>query len=390
MGCKEIVLVDSLRTPIGKVDGALSSLLAPELGAPIIEEMIRRYPIIRDNTENIIIGNSVSAGVGQNPARQTALLGGMCPGSNAFTVNQVCGSGMSVVGLSRAMMIDQDTRLAIAGAVESCSNTPLLLDRKNIKEGREMILVDSLHQDGLNCAIEDVPMGDMAEEYALLHSISREEQDDFAYESHDKALSARKSGIFDDEIIGIDIKGGNRCVSDENIRVKCMRERLSRLQPVYRKEGSITAGNSSGLGDCASLVLLAEVGFAKSNNLKPLVRILDSCVMGTPLKSVFSGGAQVFEKLLKRNGLTVKEIDIFEICESFACTALGFLKETGVSREKINPYGGDIALGHPMGASGSRLLTTLTHAMVREDKKRGIAIMSMGGGHSMGILLEKY
>ena len=387
MNFGDVYLIDALRTPIGNIDGSLSQITATGLGVPLIREFIRRYPLVEEKTEHIILGNSVSAGVGQNPARQTALSGGVTPRANAFTVNQVCGSGMSVVGLSRSIMLDQHSPLIIAGAIESCSNMPFLVSKKDSRSGNS-ILVDSLYKDALHCGIETIPMGEVAEAYARDSRISREEQDDYAFATQVRAAEARRAGVFREEILPLETEPGKVLEQDEKIRENLRREALSRLRPVFARKGTVTPGNASGLGDGASLLLLAQKDFARRNGLKPMVRFVDTCSLGTPVESVFSGQAQVFWKLLQRNRLKAGDIDLFEVGESFACTVLGFLRETGVPPEKVNLWGGDIALGHPMGASGARLLVTLAHALIREGKRRGIAVMSMGGGHSIGVLLE--
>lgn len=235
MNSKEIYIIDALRTPIGNIDGSLASLTAPKLGVSVVKELIERYPIIKEKTSHLILGNSVSAGVGQNPARQTALLAGINPEANAFTVNQVCGSGLSVVGLSRAVMLDQGSEVALTGAVESCSNMPYLVHRRNGSAETGKRLLDSLQRDGLECAIEEVPMGEIAEEYAQENGITREEQDEFALHSQECAHRAEKLGLFDGERISLT---GEAAIldCDEKIRGNLNRNKLARLQPVY-KEG---------------------------------------------------------------------------------------------------------------------------------------------------------
>ena len=393
MESKAIYIVDALRTPIGNIDGSLAALSAPQLGVPVVKELIKRYPLIREETNHIILGNSVSAGVGQNPARQTAVWGGINIVANAFTVNQVCGSGLSVVGLAKAMMIDQEAQVVLAGAVESCSNTPYLVERRRKSAGPEdplgeSLLRESLLEDGLQCPIEDVLMGEIAEEYAQEHGITREEQDNFALISQERAHRAEQLGLYDNERISLS-EASASLNQDEKIRHNLNLQKLTRLKPVFKEEGTVTAGNTAGLGDCGCLLFLASGEYIKKNGLSPKVRVVDTYSLGTPMKSVFTGPAQVLSQLLRKNSLTVEDIDLFEVCEAFACTVVGFLRETKIPQEKINIYGGDIALGHPLGASGTRMMVTLSNALIQEEKRLGVVLMSMGGGHSIGILMER-
>ena len=267
--------------------------------------------------------------------------------------------------------------MVIAGAVESCSNMPYLVDRRQGSVQTEGILRESLREDGLQCPIEEVLMGEIAEEYAQEFVISRKEQDNFALLSQEKAQRAEQQGLYHNERIPLAEESASLNY-DEKIRHNLTLQKLNRLRPVYLEEGTVTAGNTAGMGDCGCLLLLTSEEFIKTNGFKPKARLLDTYSLGTPMKSVFTGPVQVLSQLLRKNGLSAEDIDLFEVCEAFACTVVGFLRETQIPQEKINIYGGDIALGHPMGASGTRMAVTLINALVQEKKT------ARGGAHVHG------
>jgi len=385
---EKVFIVEALRTPVGDVNKGLKNWTAPELGAEIVSEFKRRYPILEKHTDSVLIGNNVSAGIGQNPARQTAILGGIPVEVNSFTLNQVCGSGLAAVCLAEKLVKCQEQKLIISGGIESTSHMPYIIKRNQAKEDitRDM-LIDSLQNDGLNCAFENAPMGLAAEHLASRLQITREEQDQFAVESHNKAIKAAQEGAFKTEIIPF--KDGEQEIRlDEKPRENTSIKRLSRLKPVFKEEGTITAGNASGLGDAAALLLLTSEKGLKEYNLNPLATIIDSLSIGFAPLETFFGLSKAIEIILERNNLSLGDIDLFEICESFASVVLGTIKSLSIDKNKVNIYGGDVALGHPLGASGVRILVTLIHALKNSQKRRGVAVIAMGGGHTTAVLVE--
>lgn len=386
---QDIFIIDTLRTAIGNYNGSLSKFLAPDLAGMLIKEFSDRYPFIKDNTNHVLIGNNVSAGTGENPARQAAISGGLNVNINSFTLNQVCGSGLAALLTASAFIKSGDADLIIAGGTESCSNMPLLVDRKADKENLNADnFTDSLQRDGLFCAIHDVPMGEIADNFAKKHNISREMQDDLALKSQQKAKTATEENKFKNEILPIKTDNDTTFANDEKIR-NTSEKKLARLKPSFTEDGTVTAGNVGGLCDGAAVSLIASAKAVKEHNLKPMAQIIDILSLGCELKEGFMGLSMVSEKILKRNDLTTDDIDLFEVCESFACAVNSFMQNNAdISEDKINIYGGDIALGHPLGASGSRILTTLTHSLINNGKKYGLAIISMGGGHTTGVLIK--
>lgn len=385
---QDIFIIDTLRTAIGNYNGSLSEFSAPDLAGALIEELAKRYPFIKDNTDHVLIGNNVSAGTGENPARQAAIFGGLNVNINSFTLNQVCGSGLAALLTGTAFIKSSMADLIIAGGAESCSKMPLLVDRKADKENlKSDDFTDSLQRDGLFCAIHDVPMGEIADNFAKNHNISKEMQDSLALRSQEKAKQATEENRFENEILPIQINETS-FKTDEKIR-NTSSKKLARLKPSFTEDGTVTAGNVGGLCDAAAVSLIASAKAVQEYNLKPMAKIIDVLSLGTELKEGFLGLSTVCEEILNRNNLTLADIDLFEVCESFACAVNSFmLNNPDISEDKINIYGGDIALGHPLGASGSRILTTLTHSLINNDKKYGLAVIAMGGGHTTGVLVE--
>lgn len=386
---QDIYIIDTIRTPIGNYNGSLATFKATDLAASLISELVKRYTFISDETDHVIIGNNVSAGMGENPARQAAVLGGLNIKINSFTVNQVCGSGMASLLTATSLLKSKMADIVIAGGTESCSNMPLLLARNADKENiMPTDLTDSLQRDGLFCAIHDLPMGQIADKFAADNNISRDMQDALALRSQEKAKAATEANKFTSEILPIKLGNDFSFQTDEKIRNTSI-AKLSRLKPAFRENGSVTAGNVGGLCDAAAVALLASKDTINTHKLKPLAVIKDILSLGKEPFEGFLGLSEVCETLLKRNNLQADDIDLFEVCESFACATNSFIqKNPNIPEAKINIYGGDIALGHPLGASSMRIVTTLTHALVNNNKKLGMALISMGGGHTTGVLIK--
>lgn len=387
---KRVYIVDAVRTPMGRFQGSLSKFKASELGAKVISALLQRNKLSGNEIDEVIMGNVLQAGVGQGPARQAAIFGGVAPEVPAETINKVCGSALKAVihgaekiALGRANMI-------IAGGMESMSNAPFLIPpdvRRGSKFGN-MIVQDHMIYDGLWCAFENRHMGELAEYTAEKANITREEQDRFAYESHKKAVRATIEGFFRNEIVPIDLGNGQVLDRDETPRQDTDLEKLSKLKPAFKKDGSVTAGNSSSLNDGASAVLLMSEDEVEKRGAKPLARIVDWAVAAVPPREIFFAPIFSTSKLLEKLNLKIKDIDLIEINEAFASQTLADGKALGFDWSSVNINGGAIALGHPIGASGARILTTLIWSMVRLKAKRGLATLCIGGGMGISMVVE--
>ncbi|GBD04224.1 Acetyl-CoA acetyltransferase [bacterium HR19] len=387
---KRVYIVDAVRTPMGRFQGSLSKFKASELGAKVISALLQRNKLSGNEIDEVIMGNVLQAGVGQGPARQAAIFGGVAPEVPAETINKVCGSALKAVihgaekiALGRANMI-------IAGGMESMSNAPFLIPpdvRRGSKFGN-MIVQDHMIYDGLWCAFENRHMGELAEYTAEKANITREEQDRFAYESHKKAVRATIEGFFRNEIVPIDLGKGQVLDRDETPRQDTDLEKLSKLKPAFKKDGSVTAGNSSSLNDGASAVLLMSEDEVEKRGAKPLARIVDWAVAAVPPREIFFAPIFSTSKLLEKLNLKIKDIDLIEINEAFASQTLADGKALGFDWSSVNINGGAIALGHPIGASGARILTTLIWSMVRLKAKRGLATLCIGGGMGISMVVE--
>jgi len=387
---KRVYIVDAVRTPMGRFQGSLSKFKATELGAKVISALLQRNKILGNEIDEVIMGNVLQAGVGQGPARQASIFGGVSPEVPAETINKVCGSALKAVihgaekiALGRANMI-------IAGGMESMSNAPFLIPpdvRRGSKFGN-MIVQDHMIYDGLWCAFENKHMGELAEYTAEKANITREEQDRFAYESHKKAVRATIEGFFRNEIVPIDLGNGQVLDRDETPRQDTDLEKLSKLKPAFKKDGSVTAGNSSSLNDGASAVLLMSEDEAEKRGIRPLVRIVDWAVAAVHPREIFFAPIFSTSKLLEKLNLKIKDIDLIEINEAFASQTLADGKALGFDWSCVNINGGAIALGHPIGASGARILTTLIWNMVRLKAKRGLATLCIGGGMGISMIVE--
>ena len=390
---RESVIVSAVRTPTGKFLGSLKDFSAPQLGAIVVREAVRRAGIDPASVDECIMGNVVAAGEGQNPARQAALNGGLHEHVAAMTINKVCGSGLKAVMLAAQGIATGDIDIAVAGGMESMSNTPYLLSR--VREGLRMgngTLVDSMIHDGLWCAFEQCHMGMSGEHVAEHFKVGRNEQDTYAVESHRKAAHATSQGWFKDEIIPVEIpqkKGVPVAFShDESVRTDTNVETLAGLRPAFKKDGSVTAGNAPGVNDGASALVVMAAEKAKALGLTPMARIVGQATSGLAPKLVLMTPVEAVRKVAKKIGWDLKDVDLFEINEAFSVQMVAVLRELGIEPGKVNVHGGAVALGHPIGASGARVLTTLIYALRRQGKKRGIASLCLGGGNGVALAIE--
>jgi acetyl-CoA C-acetyltransferase len=390
----DTVIVSAVRTPTGKFLGALKSLAATELGALVVREAVRRATIDPGIVDECIMGNVVSAGLGQNPARQAALRGGLRNEVAALTVNKVCGSGLKAVMLADQAIRTGDIDVAVAGGMESMSNCPYLMPR--VREGLRMgnaEILDSMIVDGLWCAFENVHMGNAGEVVAECFKVSREAQDAYAASSHQKAAKATADGLFREEILPIAIpqkKGDSVVVDrDEAVRADTTAEALAALKPAFKKDGSVTAGNAPGVNDGASALVLMSAERAKSLGLSPLARIVGQAASGIAPKMVLMTPVEAVRRLMKKTGWRLTDVDLFELNEAFSVQAVAVIRELGLDPAKVNVHGGAVALGHAIGSSGSRILTTLLYALKQRNLRRGVATLCMGGGNGLALAIER-
>ena len=387
------VIISAVRTPSGKFLGSLKTLQAPQLGAIAVREAVARAGVDPAAVDECIMGNVLSAGVGQAPARQAALGGGLSNDVAALTINKVCGSGLKAVMLAAQGIALGDIDIAVAGGMESMSNAPYLLPRA--REGLRMgdaSLVDSMIHDGLWCAFEHCHMGMSGEHVAELYGVSREEQDRYAAESHRKAARAAAEGRFAAEIARVEVpqpKGSPSVFDrDETIRPDSTVEVLKALKPAFKKEGSVTAGNAPGVNDGAAALVVMSNERATALGLSPMARIAGYATSGLAPKLLLMTPVESIRKLLKRTGWRLEDVDLFEINEAFAAQMVAIIKELGLDAARVNVNGGAIALGHPIGASGARVLTTLLYAMKERGARRGIASLCLGGGNGVALAVE--
>jgi acetyl-CoA C-acetyltransferase len=394
MTIRDAVIISAVRTPTGKFLGALKDLTAADLGARVVREAVRRAGIDPTLVDECIMGNVIQAGNGQNPARQAALNGGLSDHVAALTINKVCGSGLKAVMLAAQGIATGDIDIAVAGGMESMSNAPYLLPR--VREGLRMgdgKVVDSLINDGLWCSFENCHMGISGEVVAEKYGIAREEQDRYAADSHRKAAHATLQGWFTDEILPIEIpqrKGAALVVdTDEPIRADTTPEALGKLQPAFRKDGSVTAGNAPGVNDAAAAVVVMAEETAQARKLVPMARIVGQATSGLPPKLVMMTPVEAVRKVAAKVGWELKDVDLFEINEAFSVQAVAVMRELGIDPDRVNVHGGAVALGHAIGASGARVLTTLLYALKRRDLTRGIAALCLGGGNGVALAVER-
>jgi acetyl-CoA C-acetyltransferase len=391
---REAIIASAVRTPTGKFLGALKAFTAPELGALVVAEAVRRAGIDPAIVDDCIMGNVVTAGLGQNPARQAALRGGLSDHVAALTINMVCGSGLRAVMLGAQGIAAGDIDIAVAGGMESMSNCPYLL--KRVREGLRMgngEVLDSMIADGLWCAFEECHMGNAGEVVAEHYKIGRRAQDEYAARSHQRALQATEAGWFKDEMLPVSIpqrKGPPTPFErDEPIRPDTTVESLGQLTPAFKTGGSVTAGNAPGVNDGASAVVIMAADRAPSLGVTPIARIAGQATSGLPPKFVLMTPVEAIRRVVQKVGWDLQDVDLFEINEAFAVQAVAIVSELGLDDSKVNVNGGAVALGHPIGASGARVLTTLLYALQQRRLTRGIAALCLGGGNGVALAVER-
>ena len=392
---EEIVIVAAARTPVGKFQGAFAGMTATELGALAVREAVRRAGIDAASVDECIMGNVVSAGLGQNPARQAALHGGLPPEVSAMTINKVCGSGLKAVALAAQSIVTGNAEIVVAGGMESMTNAPYLLPqgRSGFRMGNSVV-VDSMVHDGLWDVYNNYHMGVTGENVAEKYGITRDEQDEYALNSHRKAATARREERFAAEIVPVEIpakkKGQAATVvdADESVREDATIEALRALKPAFKKDGTVTAGNAPGVNDAGAALVVMTAAKAKALGLKPMVRIVAQATSGVEPKWVMMAPVTGVRKVLQRAGWTAESVDLYELNEAFSVQAIAVARELGLPLEKVNVNGGSVAIGHPIGASGARILITLIYEMMRRNAKRGVAALCLGGGNSVALAVE--
>jgi acetyl-CoA C-acetyltransferase len=390
----DVVIISGVRTPIGKFQGSLSDLKATELGAIVVKEAVKRAGIDDLNQVNeCIMGNVVSAGLGQNPARQAAIFGGLPPQVGAMTINKVCGSGLKAVALGAQAIHTGNAEVVVAGGMESMTNAPYLLPqaRKGYRLGNAQI-VDSMVNDGLWDIYNDYHMGITGENVADKYKITREEQDEFAVNSHRKAISAIKECRFKSQIVPVEIKSKKGTVifdKDESPREDTTLESLSALKPAFKKDGTVTAGNAPGVNDGAAAVVVTSYRKAQELGAEPMARIVAQATSGVEPKWVMMAPVDAVRQIWKKTGWKNEDVDLYELNEAFSVQALGVMRELGLDMNKVNVNGGAVALGHPIGASGARVLVTLLYEMIRRDVHKGVAALCLGGGNAVAMAIER-
>jgi acetyl-CoA C-acetyltransferase len=392
---EDVVIVAAVRTAVGKFQGTLADFSAPQLGALVVKEVVHRAKLMPDQIDECIMGCVLPAGLGQNPARQAALRGGLDAKVAAMTINKVCGSGLKAVALAAQAIQTGNAEIVVAGGMESMSNAPYLLPkaRTGFRMGNA-VAVDSMVHDGLWDVYNDYHMGITAENVAEKYGYTREQQDEYAVNSHKKAAAAQQAGKFKDEILPIEIpakkKGGTPTMfaADESVRPDTTVESLRALKPAFKKDGTVTAGNAPGVNDAAAAVVVMSASKARELGLKPLARIVAQATSGVAPEWVMMAPVDGVRNVLKKAGWSKDEVDLYELNEAFAVQALGVTGELGLDLAKVNVNGGAVAIGHPIGASGARVLTTLLYAMQDRGAKKGVAALCLGGGNSVAMAVE--
>ena len=392
----DAVILSGCRTPGGKFQGSLSDFSAPQLGAIVVREAVKRAGLDPAQVDECIMGNVVSAGLGQNPARQAAIFGGLSPATGAMTINKVCGSGLKSVALAAQAVQTGNSSIVVAGGMESMTNAPYLLPqaRKGYRLGNAQI-IDSMVHDGLWDVYNDYHMGITGENVAEKYGITREEQDEFAVNSHRKAVSAIKECRFKAQIVPVEIpakkKGAAPVIfdKDEGPREDTTIEILRALKPAFKKDGTVTAGNAPGVNDGAAAVVVTSAQRAKELGTKPMVRIVAQATSGVEPKWVMMAPVSAVRQIWEKTGWKNEDVDLYELNEAFSVQALGVIRELGLNLDKVNVNGGAVAIGHPIGASGARVLVTLIYEMIRRDVKRGIAALCLGGGNAVAMAVER-
>jgi acetyl-CoA C-acetyltransferase len=390
----EAVIISAARTPVGKFLGSLKGFSAPQLGAIAVRESVKRAGVKPQDVDEVIMGCVIQAGLGQNPARQAALNSGLPNTVSAVTVNKVCGSGLKAVMMAAQGVQLGDVEIVVAGGMESMSNAPYLIPKA--REGYRLgngELVDAMINDGLWCAFENYHMGCTGEVVADEYSIGRSEQDEFAMNSHRKAAAAIKAGKFKDEIVPVEIKQKKGPAllfdTDETVREDTSIEGLGKLKPAFKQEGTVTAGNAPGVNDGASAVVVTSLRRARERGVEPMARIVAQATAGVEPRLVMMAPVEAVRKLFKKTGWSPSEVDLFELNEAFSVAAIAVTRELGLDAERVNVNGGAVALGHAIGQSGSRLLTTVLYELKRRDAHRAVVALCLGGGNAVALAVER-
>jgi len=392
----DVVIISACRTAVGKFQGSLAEFSAPQLGAIVVREAVKRAGVDPAQVDECIMGNVVSAGLGQNPARQAAIFGGLSPATGAMTINKVCGSGLKSVALAAQAIQTGNSSIVVAGGMESMTNASYLLPqaRKGYRLGNAQV-IDSMVQDGLWDVYNNYHMGITGENVAEKYGITREEQDEFAANSHRKAVAATKECRFKSQIVPVEIPGKKKIDPptlfdrDECPREDTTIEVLRSLKPAFKKDGTVTAGNAPGVNDGAAAVVVTSAQRAKELGAKPMVRIVAQATSGIDPAWVMMAPVGAVRKIWEKTGWQNEDVDLYELNEAFSVQALGVMRELGLNPEKVNVNGGAVAIGHPIGASGARVLVTLIYEMIRRDVKRGIAALCLGGGNAVAMAVER-
>ena len=392
----DVVIISGCRTPVGKFQGSLSDLSATQLGAIVVREAVKRANLDPKQVDECIMGNVVSAGLGQNPARQAAIFGGLPPEVGAMTVNKVCGSGLKAAALAAQAIQTENSSIVVAGGMESMTNAPYLLPqaRKGYRLGNAQI-VDSMVNDGLWDIYNNYHMGITGENVAEKYGITRDEQDQFALNSHRKALAAIKECRFKSQIVPVELPPKKKGEApgmfdkDESPREDTTIEILRSLKPAFKKDGTVTAGNAPGVNDGAAAVVVTSEKRARELGASPMVRIVAQATSGIDPKWVMMAPVDAVRKIWEKTGWKNEEVDLYELNEAFSVQALGVMRELGLDPNKVNVNGGAVAIGHPIGASGARILVTLIYEMIRRDVHRGIAALCLGGGNAVVMAVER-
>jgi acetyl-CoA C-acetyltransferase len=391
-GTNEVVLAGAVRTAIGTFNGAFADTSATDLGATVIAEALKRAGVAPEQVEEVIMGNVLTAGLGMNPARQASIKAGIPDSVPATSVNKVCGSGLKTIALATQAILLGDADIIVAGGMENMTASPYLLPkgRSGYKMGHGQVL-DHMISDGLWCALSDCHMGVTAENVAGEYEISRADQDEFSAASQQKTAAAWESGRFAEEVVPVEVKTKKGPVvvdRDEHFRADTTVEVLGKLRPAFAADGSVTAGNASGINDGAAAVVVMSRKKAEELGVKPMATVTSYASAGVPPRVMGVGPVPATRKALARSGLNISDIDLVEANEAFAAQSLAVGRELGLDMEKVNVNGGAIALGHPIGASGTRILVTLLHEMRRRDVKRGLATLCIGGGQGIAMVVE--
>jgi acetyl-CoA C-acetyltransferase len=392
----DVVIISGCRTAVGKFQGSLTDLSAPQLGAIVVREAVKRSGLNSDHIDECIMGNVLPAGLGQNPARQAAIFGGLSPATGAMTINKVCGSGLKAVALAAQAVQTGNSSIVVAGGMESMTNAPYLLPqaRKGYRLGNGKV-IDSMVHDGLWDIYNDYHMGVTGENVAEKYGITREEQDEFAVNSHRKAIAAWRECRFKSQIVPVEIpakKKGEASIlfeKDESPREDTTIETLRSLKPAFKKDGTVTAGNAPGVNDGAAAVVVTSAQRAKELGVQPVVRIVAQATSGVEPKWVMMAPVDAVKKIWEKTGWKKDEVDLYELNEAFSVQALGVMRELALDPNRVNVNGGAVAIGHPIGASGARVLVTLIYEMTRRNAKRGIAALCLGGGNAVAMAVER-